>query len=528
YNGLWQLEIFKIEGRDSNLGILSFDPNTVDLVVLDGQHRANAFRVVAGAYSDKDNPVYPAFYNQVVLPKNFVADLPVTIIWFEIDSSKFDPKIVSRRLFVDVNNTAKKVSTSRTILLEENELISAVVRFFYSTMAKTRSFERARFSLFHSGFDIDSDITISSDNPFSLTNPQIFYDIVAWLTLGSKRYNQLGSYSVARETFKNSAITFGSIFNSEAFNANDIHENEEQLDSRRMVIKDPKKADIFYKEYLTKLHNTLLSFYDKFNLLLIHYKACKVIDEWYGNGMEVIEMSAWKDIFCGGESLYYVFKDSNIDMAKRESLARYLQAMKSIEDKFHDERTKLIPGCDKKEIKAAFESINTKAFQVGVFMALDIFRADESFEDSYEEFFSKMNILSEKHWIYVLTVIRGRLMPRGATPKLWPIYQKLILRLIQDTDVVYYSEDNFLSSPDGRLYYTSVESSFDAWFEATDTLDEETITIETVAGQIESWTNKAKAEIEELFKPIDKAIIPANYQKETRVIVEDLMKALKG
>jgi len=179
YNSLWQLEVFKISGKESNLGILSFDPNTVDLVVLDGQHRANAFRVVAGAFSDKDSPVYPAFYNQISPKKDFIAELPVTIIWFEVENSKFDPKIVSRRLFVDVNNTAKRVSSSRTILLEEDELISAMVRFFYSEVARTRSFERAKFSLFHSGFDIDSDINISSDNPFSLTNPQIFYDVLA-------------------------------------------------------------------------------------------------------------------------------------------------------------------------------------------------------------------------------------------------------------------------------------------------------------------------------------------------------------
>ena len=528
YKNLWKLELFKIGDKESNLGILSFDPNTVDLVVLDGQHRANAFRVVAGAFSDKENPVYPAFYSQITPPKNFNADLPVTIIWFEVTDSKFDPKIVSRRLFVDVNNTAKRVSTSRTILLEENELISAIVRFFYSTLARSRSFERDKFSLFHSGFDIDSDIAISSDNPFSLTNPQIFYDIVGWLTLGSRRYNKLDSYGVSREAFKSSAIAFGSIFNGEFFSSNDIVESEERLDNRRMIIKDSKKSADFYKEYVGKLHNTLISFYDKFNLLSIHYKACNSIENWYTNGMSAIEMSAWKDIFCGGESLYYVFKDSSIVKDKKEALGRYIQAIKSIEERFYDERANLLAGIDKKELKNAFESVNTKAFQIGVFMALDVFKSNDSFEDSYEEFFSKMNSISEKNWVYVLTVIRGKLMPHGATPKLWPVYQKLILRLIQDTENQYYSQDNFIESPDGRIFRQSLETSFDAWYEANDTIDETTMSIDSVLGLIENWANKAKQEIEELFRPIGKVIIPGKYQEEAKKVLEDVIKKITG
>jgi len=335
-------------------------------------------------------------------------------------------------------------------------------------------------------------------------------------------------YSVSRETFKNSTITFGSIFNGEKFNANDIHESEERLDNREMIIKDREKSGLFTTEYLDKLHKTLISFFDKFNLLTIHYKACHAIDEWYNEGMDSTEMSAWKDIFCGGESLYYVFKDSNINATKKESLARFLKAIKSIEDKFQEERTKLLPGLDKKEVKLAFESVNTKAFQIGVFMALDIFRADESFDETYESFFSKMNTLSEKDWVYVLTTFRGRLMPRGATPKLWPVYQKLILRLIQDAEHPYYSQDNFSASPDGKIFHESIETSFDAWYETNDTIDEETMSLQTVKGQMETWANKAKQEVEELFKPLGKSIIQAQYEKEAASIVEQLIKEVKG
>lgn len=528
YNDLWQLEIYRIGGIDSNLGILSFDPNTVDLVVLDGQHRANAFRVVTGAFADKDSTVYPAFYNQIQPLKNFSADLPVTIVWFEVENSKFDPKIVSRRLFVDVNNTAKKVSTSRTILLEENEAISALVRFFYSEVAKHRSFDRHRFSLFHSGFDIDSDITISSDNPFSLTNPQLFYDIVAWITLGSKRYNNLASYQVARETFKNSTITFNSVFTSAEFNSNDIKETEETLDNRRIIISDPDKAGTFNKEYLEKLHNTLLSFFDRFNLLSVHFKACNSIDEWYSNGMDPAEMSVWKEVYCGGEGLYYHFKDSTIDTSKKQTLARFLKAMDSIEARFKNERSKLLPGQQEREVNLAFDSIKTKAFQIGIFMALDIYRGDNSFEESYESFFSEINGLSEKDWVYVLTEIRRKLMPRGATPKLWPIYQKLILRLIQNDDHNYYSESNFISSPDGRIFEGSLTSSFDAWYDANDSVDIDTLTIDSFSTYIDSWTNKAKNELEELYRPINKSIIPGDYIKEAKGIVERLVKNLQG
>jgi len=103
FDDSWKLEIFKIDDKDSNLGILSIDTNDIDVVVLDGQHRANAFRVVSNAFPDKDSSVYPAFYQSIQIPSEFNAELPVTIIWFENEEIEFDPRFVSRKLFVHVN-----------------------------------------------------------------------------------------------------------------------------------------------------------------------------------------------------------------------------------------------------------------------------------------------------------------------------------------------------------------------------------------------------------------------------------------
>lgn len=526
YNDLWKLERFKINTEKLNLGILSFDPNLVDLVVLDGQHRANAFRVVSGTFDDKESAIFPAFYSQIQPANNFTADLPVTIIWFEVDTPKFDPKVVSRRLFVDVNNTAKRVSRSRTILLEETEVISSIVRFFYSKVAKERSFEKSRFSLFHSGFDIDSDITISSDNPFAITNPQVFYDIVGWLTLGSTRYNNPGVYVVSREAFKSSFISFNEIFSDIEFNSNHITESDESLDNRKIIIKEQDTIDNFENQYIKKLHNSLIRFFDGFILFQIHFKACTKINEWYLNGMDAAEMTAWKEVFGGGEGLYYTFKDTTINASKKEAYTRYLKAIESIEKKFEEERAKLLPGLVIKDINQAFESASSKAFQVGILMALKVYADSTDLDQVYESFYTKLNQISEKKWVHILTTVRRKLMPSGVSPKNWPGYQKLILRLIQGNDFNLYSEYNFLDSPDGQIFADIIENNFSSWIDVNDSIPLETLTIEQIS-EIEAWATKAKSEIEYLFKPLDVCIIEADYLAHAKTITEVKLSKLK-
>jgi len=131
------------------------DKELADIVVLDGQHRTNAFRFMANEFPDATgDKIYSVFYTAQSPCKEFDAELPVTIVWFEGDNPErpISPTMISRKLFVDVNSNAQEVSESRTILLSDTRVTSVATSTFYSELAQ-HGFDVAHLSLLHSGFD---------------------------------------------------------------------------------------------------------------------------------------------------------------------------------------------------------------------------------------------------------------------------------------------------------------------------------------------------------------------------------------
>lgn len=497
YDDLWKLESFKIGDKTSSLGILSIDPENVDIVVLDGQHRANAFRVVTGTFDTEKNSIYSTFYKGITKVEDFKADLPVTIIWFDNDKEIFDPKIISRRLFVDVNNNAKKVSQSRTILLDEAEISSLMTRFFYSNLADRNKFKTDKFSLFHSDFDLDSDINVSSSNIFAITNPQIVYDIHSWFTLGRlDRYSNLSKYSVSREAFRNSVLRFGEIFKDSEFNGDMIQSDEEETTSwKRVVIKDPFSVNSFESSYKTALAPVLFNIFDKFSFYLKHFQACAKVES---ADKDHVQQAVWEEIFMGGEGLYYTFKNTDLKSKKSdETFNKYLSAIDSLEKLLRQERVSLFRSDVQKKVNIAYIAANSKAFQIGLFMAFDYFREDNPVLETYENFIQALNRKSAEDWVLILTDVKQKVIT-GVDPKRWPAYQNLILRVIQ-TNQEYYNATNFKDSPDYLVIEKSLEASFNSWYDITEPNFEDLSMSTISAKNYNKWIHSAIDEYKELF-----------------------------
>lgn len=529
YEDCWKLEIFKFGDQESSLGALSIDPENVDIIVLDGQHRSNAFRVVSGTFENDRNSIYSTFYKDIQPIKDFKADLPVTIIWFDNDSQNFDPKLISRRLFVDVNNSAKKVSKSRTILLDEYEIPSLLTRFFYSKLADSRKFNSGEFSLFHSDFDLDSDISVSSNNAFAITNPQIIYDIFSWICLGrTDRYHSLDSYSVGRESFRNSEIAFGRIFDNESFNEKHIQSDESLFDQRRVVLKSSDMIGEFSKSYEEKLGSSFFRIYSDFNFFRNHYKAAELIDSTQDQ-MDHVENAVWEDIFRGGEGLYYTFKDRNLRMKDDIAWKKYQAAIDSIEKKFKERRKDLFEGHEISKVNKAYDSANTKAFQIAVFMALDLFKEDLDLDSVYEDYISRLNSKSPDNWVIILTDIRQKVV-KETSPKMWPAYQKVILRAIQSEETTYYDSENFHDSPDGKVFYSELKNSLNSWIDLNDEVDFEELTLGKIGKKVYGkWIESAQNSTEELFLSADILPIPdVDYFVEGKDYLGDQIEKLKG
>lgn len=150
YSNAWEtFEYFQQSSR-TRLGRIEIFEGKSDFLVLDGQHRTNAFKAAAGDFP-KSSSIYECFYKERPhSTEEFQADLSVTLIWFETLDSKIsiiEPDLISRKLFVDVNNSARSISKSRLILLDDSSPNHLLTRFYYSYLSTKFAFDLNCLSL---------------------------------------------------------------------------------------------------------------------------------------------------------------------------------------------------------------------------------------------------------------------------------------------------------------------------------------------------------------------------------------------
>ena len=505
--------------RPLPLGKLTLYPVQTNVIVLDGQHRANAFRFVSGVFG-QDDDIYSAFYQTTEPPERFDADLPVTLIWFTSDGDEVEPTFVSRNLFVAVNTNAKKVSTSRNILLDDRHVSSLVTRFFLSKVAESASFEPGRFSLLHSGFDLDSDLAERAGHVLTLTNPELLEYTVSWLLLGSRRYNDANFDRVSQERKRSDIGEFEEVFQGPLFTGNQIWITPQ---SRDVIVRDPDDLPAFEQAYRGVLHPVLYGILNDFSLLQPHYQACEAIAQWQSAQVPKVR-EVWSKVFGGGEGLYYALRYYDKQGVERGSqLSTLLAGIEEIEQEFAMERAERFtnvsgtPEDHVRRINRVFDSFRTKAFHVGLFMALDRWKGEDTFLDAYEEFRNLLNAITPDQWAYLLYEVKGELFD-GVNPKSWPAYQNLILRCIQD-EGQFFNDANFRLSPDGQIFEKRVRKSFDVWIENVDA--EKPLALDAVDSSLQrSWGQDAKAYVDELFERAGMTPLVAKAVDEAKKVVE--------
>jgi len=519
YADNWTLTAYQAGNSYGPLGMLSIDPSRTDIVVLDGQHRANAFRFMSGVFGNDDTDIHSAFYQGIETSKSFNAELPVTLVWFESEGSSIEPTLISRRLFVDVNNSAKKVSKSRNILLNDRELPSLMTRFFYSGIAQKASFRADMFSLLHSAFDIDTDVAKRSGSIFTLTNPEIIEYVASWLMFDYGNYSGLGTYRVQREGARSGMMQFTREFCDPIFNGNHVEIDQDE----KVLIKTTDKINDFAIEFNQKIFPVLYNIFNEFNLFRKHYSACKKISEWRYGSASPTERDVWDSVFCGGEGLYYTLLYSKEELANNQRLSDLRSAVESIVARLVEERAYLLPGCSQADVEQAFDSVRSKAFQVGLFMALEKFRSENAIDNllsGCDEFLQRLNQLKPIDWIYVLTRIKPELIS-GVDPKSWPAYQKLILRIIQ-SEGEFYNAGNFSISPDGKIFSDAVNERFKSWLTTEERDLAEIAKDDIPESTVNSWAQSAQEFVGNLFNEANLTSIEVgvDYERLAKSIVE--------
>jgi len=456
----WKFSPYKLEddgkGSSSSLGLLTIDPTKARVLVIDGQHRANAFRYVTNTFlndgsGQSENDVYRAFYDGVTIPENFKSDLPITLIWFE-SNENINPTEISRKLFVDVNNTARKVNVSRNILLDDFDIPSLLTRFYLSKVVSINKFSRNTFSLLHSGFDIDSDAYKAKDSVVVITSPQKIKEMMSWFFLG---------LNVPKEKYTAGKSVFMQIteFN-ERIPSIDIVKVD---NAKRMQLKNSSDRSLFEDEFNKEYIEIFWEIFSELNLYKCHFKVCDIVDKWSYTQTDAIKV-AWNKIICGGEGLYYTYNEEELSKTGKlsDGFTKYTSAIKEIEKRFNDQKLAIFSTKahtltidDVSKLYSAFTSI---AFQVGLVMA---FRDYESIHNGskkpaylIKEFISLLNEFTLDNWFYILTELKAQLLNHGEmSPKAWPVYQKIFLKMIEakERDFRYFDTKDTSATIESRI-----------------------------------------------------------------------------
>ena len=146
FGDLFDFEKLKFEGGITPLSVIRYNRQKTSFVIVDGQHRAMAVlalhRQINSAWgADR----YASFYNHLSVDSEQVShiELPVCIIFFPdlherneaLKSKDIDLKKICREIFLVVNKSAKKVSRSRELLLDDEDIAARMMR---STLSKLK------------------------------------------------------------------------------------------------------------------------------------------------------------------------------------------------------------------------------------------------------------------------------------------------------------------------------------------------------------------------------------------------------
>jgi hypothetical protein len=440
----WKIEHYNLKQETTPLGLLKIDPKKTKVLVIDGQHRANAFRWITDTFLNKhtgstDNDVYRAFYENVQKPQDFQCDLPITLIWFEkTGKHEINPTEISRKLFVDVNNTARKVNISRNILLDDFDVASLLTRFFLSKVVSVSKFAADKFSLLHAGFDIDSDAANATDNKFVLTSPQKIKEMMSWFFLGANNSSLPEHYRAQRSVFINITEFQYRIKNVRIARA---------LGEKRMRLVDADDRATMETEFGNSYLPAFWKIFSDFILYNYHYQVCKNVEDMVRQD-SVLNLT-WDKIIAGGEGLFYTYKEEEITNKGKHTteFVKYSQAIAKIENYFDDQKKKAFKFKDSslydEKNKKVSDSIKSIAFQVGLIMAFreyeekitQISGQKVSPESIATEYIENLNKFNAEAWFYILTDLKQELSDfLEIQPKLWPVYQKIFAKVLEESD----------------------------------------------------------------------------------------------
>ena len=206
-------DVFSVKQEEHQDGQLAQSPvdlcihqTKAKLVIVDGQHRAMAMLATYRSALNRwqGNP-FQHFYQEVTLDISDLRQihLPVCIAYFpeltenRQKSTEKHLTIACRKVFLDVNRSARHPSEARQILLDDTDLVACFTRHLFNMVKNNK--KTSHLQLHHTEYDNPRD-RVSIIRPFALTDVYTLFSIVrSVLLLDDERVrNPMSSSSSGR------------------------------------------------------------------------------------------------------------------------------------------------------------------------------------------------------------------------------------------------------------------------------------------------------------------------------------------
>lgn len=547
---------------------LSWNEGGARLVVLDGQHRAMAMlaiaRTITGTWKDSGEK-YKYFYesriNTIIeklggndwLEENISKiEFPVCIIKFNNDSELVDQHESARKLFVDVNQNARRPSESRIILLSDNDLLNIFTR---KTLNEIRN-PGCKFPISAIEYDYpgSGNGKVQSSKPIkwsSIINIEMLRAAVLRTVFGPSKFID----NVSNKVNGKPNWTDKNKYMRETLNLSDWFprtvEHEGVTFERNKIKKDyfPKNmTQEFISSYQDSWGKSILIVLQDFIPFKAHSTALdKLLNNW---GTIEVHASLAKEAISQGQGMYWTLKDSyehwkdneekgSDDTCKAWEAINYKK--KDFDKLLTEEYIGKANDKNLTDTKGFYDTFNTYASFVGLFLAISSIVRKHGYQgklvpELVKEVINSMNSAlterSNKLRTFInrdiekpLNQIKGmdtpdstyfryfwlELINKGLDDELVHLKEEIIINLTNETRFVYL---NYLKNQ--NLVSLKSEKSSKEW--AENKAGFENIALEKAKGKLadslKKWFSLNKPDFDNWYEEYSSSNLDNSYEEE--------------
>ncbi|WP_372966460.1 hypothetical protein [Marinobacter sp.] len=335
-------EVFEFEqpikrGKTRKHDLVRFRINTqrTKLVIVDGQHRAMAllalYRNIKNQWSDDRRAPFKEYYSEwtrAYIQQFNLNEINLPIIFCtvpELNSDyvgDFDLKKASRSIFLTLNKTARKVSNSRNILLDDNDIIAYFLRKMLSKI-KSKD-QRSPYSLRIWNVELDQfNDKQKIQSPVATTGVNHCYFMIEHLMLNSGDNNGI----TARSGKFYKRTNLNTFLCMHRLNGRDLLGAEVSENTFRDSFSE-NAAEILSSSFMTKYGNFIISMFEKFKPYEIYNRATLQLE----TNLDVHEDRKLKPIFFEGQGIGKIFETHRISLRQRLNDGEFKSDVPEIEE----------------------------------------------------------------------------------------------------------------------------------------------------------------------------------------------------